>query len=156
MVTMTLKMILVGAAAVAASWTATASQQEALPDGPGKEAMERVCSACHELDIAAGTRHTRAEWRVLVESMVSRGARATDEEIAAINDYLGTYVAVVNVNKAAAPEIEAVLAIPAKVAEEIVRYRGEKGEFKDLESLKNVPGVDAKVLEERKDRVAFR
>ena len=140
---MTLKMILVGAAVVALSWTITASQQDALPDGPGKEAMERVCSACHELDIAAGTRHTRAEWRVLVESMVSRGARATDEEIAAINEYLGTYVAVVNVNKAASAEIEAVLAIPAKVAEEIVRYRAEKGEFKDLESLKNVPGVDA-------------
>jgi competence protein ComEA len=69
---------------------------------------------------------------------------------------LGTYVAVVNVNKAASAEIEAVLAIPAKVAEEIVRYRAEKGEFKDLESLKNVPGVEAKVLEDRKERVAFR
>jgi competence ComEA-like helix-hairpin-helix protein len=108
------------------------------------------------LDIATETRHSRTEWRLIVESMVNRGARATDEEIAAINDYLGTYVAVVNVNRAPSQEIAAVLAIPSKQADEIVRYRVEKGDFKDLETLKSVPGVDAKELEDRKDRIAFK
>jgi competence protein ComEA len=153
---MTLKMIPLAAMVTVLSLTTAAREQELLPDGPGKPTVERVCSACHELDTAAGTRHTRAEWRLIVESMVNRGAQATDEEVVAINEYLATYVGVVNVNKAASGEIEAVLAIPSKEADEIVRYRAEKGEFKDLESLKNVPGVDAKVLEERKDRIAFR
>ena len=87
---------------------------------------------------------------------MNRGAKGTDEEFAAIVEYLATYVGLVNVNKAPAAEIEAALAIPSTQAEEIVRYRAEHGEFKDLESLKKVPGVDAMMLDERKDRIAFR
>jgi competence protein ComEA len=134
----------------------TVGAQDSLPDKPGKQAVERVCSACHELDTAIGARHTRAEWRSLVDAMLNRGARATDEEIAAIIDYLATYLALVNVNKAPAAEIELALAIPPKQAEAIVHHRAEHGEFTDLDSLKKVPGVDAMVLEERKDRIAFR
>ena len=59
-------------------------------------------------------------------------------------------------NKAAAEEIAAVLEIPSGQAAEIVRYRAEHGEFKDLDGLKSVPGVEATVLEERKDRIAFK
>ena len=90
---------------------ATAAAQDSLPDKPGRETVERLCSACHELDTATGTRHTRAEWRSLVEAMVNRGAKGTDEEFAAIVEYLATYLGLVNVNKAPAAEIEAALAI---------------------------------------------
>ena len=69
---------------------ATAAAQDSLPDKPGRETVTRVCSACHELDTATGTRHTRAEWGSLVEAMVNRGARGTDEEFAAIVEYLAT------------------------------------------------------------------
>ena len=144
------------AAIVAAVSLAPVGAQDALPDQPGKQTVERVCSVCHELDTAIVARHTPAEWRAIVDAMLNRGARATDEEIAAMIDYLGTYLALVNVNKAPAAEIEAGLAIPPQQAEEIVRYRAERGEFTDLDSLKRVPGVDAKVLEERKDRITFR
>ena len=95
--------------------------QEPLPDGAGKQTVERVCSVCHDLDVATGPRRVKAEWRAMVNAMVNRGAIATDEEIAAIIEYLSTSVGMVNVNKAAAGEIEAVLAIPSKEADEIVR-----------------------------------
>jgi competence protein ComEA len=134
---------------------AAAGAQQSLPDGPAKQTVVRVCSACHDLDTATGARHTRAEWRAIVDAMVNQGARATDEEIVAITEYLATHLAMVNVNKAAASEIEAVLAITAPQAEEIVRYRSEHGAFTDLDGLKKVPGLDAAVLEERKDRIAF-
>ena len=150
---MTLKLIL--GAVVAALSLAPAVAQEALPTGVGKQTVERVCSVCHDLDVATGTRRVRAEWRAMVNAMVNRGAIATDEEIAAIIEYLSTSVGMVNVNKAAAGEIEAVLAIASKEADEIVRHRAANGEFKDLDSLKKVPGVDMKVLEERKDRITF-
>jgi competence protein ComEA len=143
-------------AIVAAVSFAPVGAQDSLPDQPGKETVERVCSVCHELDTAIGARHTRAEWRAIVDAMLNRGAKASDEEIATIIDYLGLYVALVNVNKATAAEIEAGVAIPSKQAEEIVRYRTEHGDFTDLDSLKKVPGVDATVLEERKDRITFR
>jgi competence protein ComEA len=152
---MTLKLIVSGAVVAALSF-ATVGAQDSLPDGPGKQTVERVCSACHDLDTATGARHTRAEWRALVNAMVDRGAKATDEEFGAIVEYLAINVGLVNVNKSPAGEMEAVLAIPSKQAEEIVRYRAEHGEFKDLDSLKRVPGLDAMVMEERKDRIAFR
>ena len=174
---MTLKLISLGAVVAALSFATSAARseslaafdgatpdfhvgllgaQDSLPDRPGKQTVERVCSACHELDTATGARHTRAEWRALVDAMVNRGATGTDEELAAIIDYLATYVGLVNVNKAASGEIEAVLAISSMQAEDIVRYRAEHGDFKDLDSLKRVPGVEAAVLEERKDRITFR
>jgi competence protein ComEA len=151
------RLILVPFGAIVAALPLTAAAaQDSLPDKPGKETVVRVCSACHELDTAVGTRHTRTEWRAVVDAMLNRGAKASDEEIAAIIDYLATHVALVNVNKAPAAEIEAGLAIPPTHAEEIVRYRTEHGEFADLDGLKKVPGVDAAVLEERKDRITFR
>ena len=88
--------------------------QDPLPDGPGKPVVVRVCGACHDLDTATGARHTRNEWRAVVESMIDRGAKASDEEIVAITGYLTAYVGLVNVNKAAATEIETVLAIPGR------------------------------------------
>ena len=151
---MTLKLIPLGA--VVSLSLAAAGAQQPLPDGPGKQTVARVCSACHDLDTATGARHTRAEWRAIVDAMVIQGARATDEEIAAIIEYLATNIALVNVNKAAPAEIEVVLAIASSQAAEIVRYRTENGAFKDLDSLKKVPGIDAGVLEDRKDRIAFK
>jgi competence protein ComEA len=154
---MTLKLILLAAIVVSMSFATLASGgQNSLPDKPGRQTVERVCSACHDLDTAIGARHTRADWQAIVAAMVNRGATATDDEVAGMIEYLATSVGLVNVNRAAAEEIAAVLAIPSGPAAEIVRYRAEHGEFKDLDSLKSVPGVEATVLEERKDRIAFR
>jgi competence protein ComEA len=88
--------------------------------------------------------------------MVNRGARASDQEFDAIIDYLAKYFGVVNVNKAGAKEIEDALGISTEQSAAIIRYRASNGEFKDLEGLKKVPGLDAKVLEDRKDRIVFK
>ena len=130
--------------------------QDPLPEAPGKPILVRVCSACHDLDTATGTRHTRNEWRQVIESMIDRGAKASDEEIVAITGYLTAYAGLVNVNKAAAAEIETVLGIAAAQAAAVVDYRAAHGDFKDLDTLKQVPGIDAVVLEERKDRITYR
>lgn len=150
-------LILLDAVVVAVSLATLApGAQNSAPDKPGRQTVERVCSACHDLDTAIGARHTRADWQAIVAAMVNRGAAATDDEVAGMIEYLATDVGLVNVNKAAAEEIAAVLAIPSSQAADIVRYRAGHGEFKDLDSLKSVPGVEATVLEERKDRIAFR
>ena len=147
--------LIAGLMGVALSLTLVGAQ-EALPEGPGKQTVERVCTSCHDVDTVAGTRMVRGDWRAMVDSMMSRGARATDLEVAEIIEYLATYLGMVNVNKATAEEIAAVLAIPSNEADGIVKYRAANGEFKDLDDLVKVPGVDAKVLRERKDRIAFR
>lgn len=130
--------------------------QESLPKGPGKETVELVCGACHEVDTAIGTRRTSADWQLMIDAMINRGAMATEPEFKEIFDYLSKYFGLVNVNKAAAPEIATVLELPAAAAEAIVRHRTEHGEFTTLGEVMQVPGVDAKAIEERKLRVAFK
>ena len=59
-----------------------------LPDGPGKETVMTVCTACHGLEDIVASRHTKAEWKKVVEKMVSFGAEAKEEEIETIVTYL--------------------------------------------------------------------
>ena len=58
-------------------------------------------------------------------------------------------------NKATAKDIESGLELSAKEAEAIVHYREDKGSFKSVEEVEKVPGVDAKKIEAKKDRLAF-
>jgi cytochrome c5 len=59
-----------------------------LPAGPAKETFENVCSQCHGLDVIVSQKHTKPEWKAVVDTMASYGASAKDEEFDAIIDYL--------------------------------------------------------------------
>lgn len=62
----------------------------ALPDGPGKEIVQRVCGAtCHGVEIVTGKGYTRDNWSNVVNGMVARGAKATSAEFGEIVEYLG-------------------------------------------------------------------
>jgi len=130
--------------------------QDQLPEGPGQKIVAAVCGACHDLDTALGMRHDKPGWTAVVDVMAKRGAQATDEQFAAIVEYLAKYFGVVNVNTAAGKELEEVLEISSSESAAIVRYRADHGDFQDLENLKKVPGANAKLLEERKDRIVFK
>jgi len=149
-------MIVRGAVLIVLWFAMISSAQDPLPEAPAKKTVESVCGGCHDLDTAIGERHDKAGWQAVIATMVNRGARASDQEFDAIIDYLGKYFGVVNVNKASAKEIEDGLGISTEQSAAIVRYRGANGEFKDLEGLKKVPGLDAKLLEDRKDRITFK
>jgi competence protein ComEA len=128
-----------------------ANAQEKLPDGPGRETLKRVCGACHSAENVAGMAKTREEWGAVV-------AQATEAEFNEIVDYLATYfpkTPKINVNKATAKDIESGLELSAKEAEAIVHYREDKGSFKSVEEVEKVPGVDAKKIEAKKERLAF-
>ena len=43
----------------------------------------------------------------------------------------------------------------AKESEAIVQYREAKGNFKTIDDLKKVPGLDAVKIESKKDRLDF-
>jgi len=147
---MTLKLIPFGLAALC-----ILSAQDKLPEAPAKNTVLTVCTGCHDLDTVLETRHTKEGWKDTVDKMVDRGATASDEEFSAIVEYLTKYFGVTAVNKASAKEIEDGLGISAEQAKAIVEYRTANGNFKDIESLKKVPGLDAKLLDARKDRIVF-
>src|SRR5579863_9077161 len=61
----------------------------------------------------------------------------------------------VNVNTAAAKDIETTLELSPETAAAIVRYREQNGAFKTIDDVKKVPGVDAAKIESKKDRLEF-
>jgi mono/diheme cytochrome c family protein len=53
-----------------------------------REAFLKVCGGCHPVETVTSQRRTRAQWQESINSMVARGAKGTDAELAAILDYL--------------------------------------------------------------------
>jgi competence protein ComEA len=92
--------------------------------------------------------------------MVNMGAEGSDDEYEAILVYLTKNFGPeapkpVNVNKATPVEIESTLALTRAESAAIVQYRADKGDFKSLDDLKNVPGLDFKKIEAKKARITF-
>jgi cytochrome c oxidase cbb3-type subunit 3 len=65
-----------------------APSADALPDGPQKPTVLKLCGTCHSASIVAGRGSTREQWSEVIASMVGRGAKGTDEEFAQVTDYL--------------------------------------------------------------------
>ncbi len=64
-----------------------------LPDGPGKDAVQRACGAtCHGPEIVAGKGYSRDNWAAVVNGMIARGARVNASEFGEIVDYLARSV----------------------------------------------------------------
>jgi competence protein ComEA len=142
----------------AALFLTVAEAQEKLPKGPGRETLLKVCGACHSAENVAGMAKTREEWGALVGEMAADGAQGTEEEFNEIVDYLAATfpkASKINVNQATSQDLANGLELTAKEAEAIVHYREEKGSYKSAEDVEKVPGVDAKKIEAKKDRLSF-
>ena len=129
---------------------------EGMPDGPGKDVMVRACGVCHEPRRAASVRLTREGWSVVIEGMIARGAKVSDEEFPVVLEYLATHflgeaAQPVNVNTAPQIDLEAVAGLLRREAAALIEYREKHGPFKTLEDLKNVPGLDFSKIDERRD-----
>src|SRR5580698_7032298 len=131
------------------------AQAQDLPQGKGKDVLESVCGACHGTDLVAARRATKEGWSYLVDDMVSRGASATNEQIATIIDYLAKNLGQVNVNKGKSEEIATVLEISSAQADAAVKYRMDHGDFNTIDDLKKVPELASAKLDAKKDRVVY-
>jgi competence protein ComEA len=145
----------VSAAAAGLLTVASASAQQ-LPDGPGKAELLKVCGACHQPERSASVRLTREGWEGVIGDMILRGAKGTDEDFAAVLDYLskhflGDAPRPLNINKANNVELESVAGLTRKEAASVLKWLDEVGVCKSLDELKKVPGLDYKKIEARKD-----
>jgi competence protein ComEA len=116
--------------------------------------FELVCGACHKSSMVSDIR-TQPEWEETVDHMLAIGAKGTGEQIQAVMRVLLRTRTKVNINTATAAQLPLVLDIDDPMAQAIVKYRAEHGNFRTLEDLKKVPGIDAAKLEARKDRLVF-
>lgn len=140
--------------------TASAVEAQApadkLPEAPGKATVVSVCTSCHDSSIITDAPRTVAGWEDMLYAMKDFGAMATEAEWKTVSDYLITNLALLEVNKAAAPHIGLVFGIPETAAADVVAYREKQGGFKTIDDLKKAPGLDSGRVESLKERILFR
>jgi mono/diheme cytochrome c family protein len=61
---------------------------QTLPDGAGKDVVQRACSTCHPATMVMGRNMTTEQWSAEVTKMVGEGAKLTDAEFKQVVDYL--------------------------------------------------------------------
>ncbi|HKQ87816.1 MAG TPA: helix-hairpin-helix domain-containing protein [Candidatus Acidoferrales bacterium] len=129
------------------------------PAGPGKDVFLQTCSSCHGPETVIGHNLDVGGWTDVLNQMIQNGAQGSDQDFSAILQYLATNFgpmpAKVNVNKATAMNFRSWLGMPEKEAEAIVAYREQHGDFKSLDDLKKVPGVDANYIDSEKNLLTF-
>ena len=128
-----------------------------LPDGKGKDAVETACSDCHSLERIKAQRMNEEGWNSILHEMLENGAPINSNDMHAIVAYLAKNFGPdkkVNVNKAAANEIAAVLKLESAQVAALIEYRTEHGKFKDLSDLEKVSGL-ANKIEAKKALIEF-
>ncbi len=61
---------------------------KALPMGPGRDLVIKVCSKCHVPEVVAEQDFDGPGWKDLVNQMAANGANASDDEFDQITAYL--------------------------------------------------------------------
>jgi competence protein ComEA len=131
-----------------------------LPDAPGREEVEKLCRNCHELARSVSKKQDRDGWLTTFNKMVAFGMKHTDREMTVVIDYLTKHYAAepvppVNVNTAPAIELESRLGLRRSQAAALIKHRNANGNFRTIDDLKRVPGIDAERIEARRDVIVF-
>jgi competence protein ComEA len=131
-----------------------------LPEGAGRAELEQMCKGCHELARSISLRQDRAGWDKTLTKMSAFGMKASERDYTLVLDYLAkNYPAEdlprINVNKAAAIELESGLGLRRSQAAALIAYRTRNGAFRSLDDLKKVPQIDPDKIEAKKDRITF-
>jgi competence protein ComEA len=136
---------------------ALAACAQTLPDSPGKETFQMVCSMCHSPEAVIGKQGTKQWWQSKVTEMLQESTDIPASDVDTIVTYLAKNFPIVkvNVNKVSAKDLETGLELTAKESDAIVQYRQAQGNFKTLDDLKRVPGLDRVKIESKKDRIEF-
>lgn len=128
-----------------------------LPEGAGRAETIKVCGTCHPPERGAAVRLTREGWEELITKMVGLGAKGTDVELAAVLEYLATHfkgegAVPLNLNRATSVELESIAGFLRRESAAWIAHRAKRP-CTSVEDLKNVPGVDFKKVERRRERL---
>jgi competence protein ComEA len=145
---------------VVLAWAHVAYAQDTLPDGPGKEQVLRVCSTCHEAAKATSVKLTRDGWIETIDRMKAFGAGGSDDEFAAVLEYLATnfkgdIARPLDMNTAETIDLESVLQLLRRESRAFVEFRSKRGQLSSLDDLKGLDPAILKKIEARKDRIVF-
>ena len=121
-----------------------------LPDGKGKEAVESTCTVCHTVQRIRDQHLDEEGWNGVLRNMMEKGAAVNPDDMPVIVGYLTKNFGPdsakkVNINKAMAEKIAAVLQLTAGESDAIVQYRTKNGNFRNLSDLEKVAGLADKI-----------
>jgi competence protein ComEA len=138
----------------------TGTAKADLPEGYGKAATVRVCGTCHSPERAISLHQSRQGWEETVTKMAKLGAQGTEDDFDAILAYLSKNFGLevpgpLNINKATAVDLQTTLLLRRSQAQAILQYRSQNGDFRSIEDLRNVPGLDFAKIESKKSRIVF-
>ncbi len=131
-----------------------------LPEGPGRDVTERTCKNCHEISKAVTLRQDRNGWTNTIVKMLGLGLKASDDDLEVVLDYLtdnfpAEELPPVNINKARAIQLESRLSLKRSEASAILRYRKENGDFRSIDEILKVPGIDTAKIEAKREVLVF-
>jgi competence protein ComEA len=131
-----------------------------LPDGAGKAETEKLCAQCHDLAKSVSIRQDENGWSVTLAKMIAMGMKGTSEEMQAVFDYLvknfpPEALPPIHINTDRAIELESRFSLKRSEAGAILKYRKDHGDFKSIDDLKKVPGIDFSKIEAKQDSIVF-
>jgi len=135
--------------------------QKDFPDGPAKEYVNKICLQCHEPSQLLSQKRSESDWKATVARMALKGVPAPSEQYDAIAVYMAKNfgktedATKINMNKAKAEEIVAVIGLTPDEANALVTYRDKHGEYREWGEMLVVYGVDGRKLEAAKDKMSF-
>ena len=143
-----------------AAFLLVAGARAQLPEGPSQAETAKLCIGCHEVGKSVSLRQDKDGWSTTLVKMVGFGMKATDAEFRTVLAYLAEHfpadaIPPLNVNKARAIQFESRLSLKRSEAAKIIRYRKNNGDFKSIEDLKKVPGIDLAKIEAKQDSLVF-
>ena len=133
------------------------AQAPDMPEGNGREIIQRTCTKCHDAFHYATVFATRPTWEKTIDTMIQRGANLPDAAArdTVINYFARFFGVTANVNDDTAKELETKLEIPQAEAEAIVKYREANDYFRTYRDLRAVPGLDITRLDPIKQRLRY-
>ncbi len=165
---------------------ANSTDVSSLPDGAGKQIIQKSCVSCHGVSNITSQRATEDDWSNTVSNMIGRGAVISDDDADTLVQYLVAHFGPsapkpgaealpkeaapaaqpaasevagekdsVNVNKATAAELESRLGLTDAEATALIHYREQKGDFKSVQELFSVPGLDAGKIRSQQSKITF-
>ena len=147
--------IVVWIVALAAGWGSFDLRTAQAADSDlDRAAVEVVCGKCHTTEVFRNQTRSWDRWNDVFADMTQRGAQGTDEQLARVTTYFLENLTLVNINSSPAEELAGVLGVSNEIAEAIIKRR-QRQPFANIDQLRAVPGVDSRILEQRKSRILF-
>lgn len=124
-------------------------------DDPNAAVFKRVCGNCHTPERIVASRRSADQWQEVMENMITRGAKGSDDDLNAVFEYLMAHYGRVNVNRDDSDALSEVLGLSQADARKIVDYRKAHGPFADIGAVAAVPGIDGGKIKDLADAVSF-